>query len=247
MSGVATGSSFQIQGREVRLPVEVRHARAGAATFAVSAAAARRMLPGPEIEVAELWPGRALCSVAIIDYVDNDLGDYGEVSVALFVRPAGEGNGLPLLGTALDLMRNRLGTYIAHLPVDQGFTCEAGCTIWGFPKTVQQIEFDYAGERASCRLVYDGQHALTLSVPRGGSRSLPERRMTNFTRIEGVPHRVGFSSGAEGFGVRLGGASLELGRGPVADELRALGLPRRALMTTWMERMYGRFDAPEKL
>ena len=29
------------------------------------------------------------CSIAVIDYVDNDLGDYHEVSIALFVRPSG--------------------------------------------------------------------------------------------------------------------------------------------------------------
>ena len=47
--------------------------------------------------------------------------------------------------------------------------------------------------------------------------------------------------------MRLGGAELSLGSGPIADQLRSLGLPRRALMTTWMERMRARFDPPEKL
>jgi hypothetical protein len=71
--------------------------------------------------------------------------------------------------------------------------------------------------------------------------------MTTYTRIQGIPHRTEFISGAEGFGVRLGGAEILLGSGPIADELRSLGLPRRALMTTWMERMHGRFDLAEKL
>jgi hypothetical protein len=239
MSAFAAAPEFEIQGKQIGFPVVVRQATSGAATFLVSAAAARPLLPGPEIEIAEVLPGRALCSIAAIDYRDNDLGDYNEVSIAFFV--------VPYLGAALDLVRSRLGTTIRHLPVDQSFTCEAGCTIWGFPKTVQRIDFDTGAQRATCTLFQDGRHALTLSLPRGGSRTLSDTRMTTYTRIQGIPHRTAFTSGAEGFGVRLGGAEIVLGSGPIAEELRSLGLPRRALMTTWMERMRGRFDPPEKL
>jgi hypothetical protein len=237
----------EIQGREVKLPCVVRHASAGSATFLVPSRAAQRLLPSDDFRVAEVLPGRGLLSVAIIDYKENDLGDYNEVSVALFVRPRGAPTGLPWLGAAVDMARGRLGTFILHLPVDQGFTCEAGCRIWGFPKTVQRIDFDYGQSRVRCRLDFDGEHALGLALPRGGSRRIPERSMSGYTLIEGVPHRVPFTSGAEGFGVQLGGAELELGSGPIADELRGLGLPRRALMTTWMERMYGTFAPAEKL
>ncbi len=240
-------SSWTIQGRTVTLPVEVRRATTGAATFLANAAAARRLLPGPEIEVAEVLPGRALLSIAMIDYIDNDLGDYNEVSIALFVRPRGQAAGIPYLGSWIDMARGGLGTHILHLPVNQSFTCEAGCTIWGFPKTVQEIDIEQTDDRATCRLVYDGEHALTFSMPRGGSKALPDRESTGYTYIEGVAHRNTFTSGCERFGVRLGGAELELGKGRIADELRSLGLPRRALMTAWMEGMHGSFGPSEKL
>ena len=67
---------YVFEGREVTLPVTVRDACSGAATYLVSARAARRLLPGPELDVVELLPGRALFSVACIDYRDNDLGAY---------------------------------------------------------------------------------------------------------------------------------------------------------------------------
>jgi hypothetical protein len=89
--------------------------------------------------------------------------------------------------------------------------------------------------------------ALTRSLPRGGNKSLPESTMTGYTSIEGVAHRNDFTSGAEGFGVRLGGAELTLGEGLIADQLRSLGLPKRALMTTWMEKMYASFGPSLKL
>lgn len=235
--------TYVIQGKEVRLPVVVRDASSGAATFAVSASAARRLVPGEALEVVEIFPGKALCSIAAIDYRDNDLGDYNEVSIAFFVRPKQAPAGVPYLGAVTDFLRGRVATYIHHLPVDQSFTCEAGRVIWGFPKTVERVDFARAGDRATCALYMDGAHVLTLSLPCGGTRTLPDSVMTTYSFIDGAPHRTAFSSGGSGVGFRLGGAGLTLGAHPIADELRSLGLPRRALMTMWIEHMRGSFDA----
>ncbi|MFQ5418208.1 MAG: acetoacetate decarboxylase family protein [Myxococcota bacterium] len=243
----ADPNRYVIQGKRVEFPVVVRHASAGSATYAVSASAARELLPGPEFSIAPVWPGKALLSLAIIDYRDNDLGDYNEVSVALFVRPTDQPAGVPYLHNMLDMVRGQLGTYIVHLPVNQEFTREAGSAIWGFPKTVQEIEFRYGDSRASCSLVYDGEHALTLSVPRGGSKTLPETVLTGYTYIEGVAHANTFTSRAEGFGIRRGGVELTLGSGVIPDQLRRLGLPKRPLMCTWMEKMSASFGPSEKL
>ena len=37
---------------------------------------------------------------------------------------------------------------------------------------MQQIDFEYGSDRASCSLVYAGEHALTLSVPGGASLAM---------------------------------------------------------------------------
>jgi len=239
--------SFEIQGRTVTLPVVVRDASNASATFLVSSAAARAWIPDGAFEVAELWPGRALLSIAAIDYRDNDLGDYDEVSLALFVRPRGAKRGWPVLGTVADFVQGRLGTYIHRLPVNQSFTCEAGKTIWGFPKTVEEIALEDRGGRFHCRLSVDGVHALSISFPRGGSGSMPERELISYTYLHGVPHRTRAQMGGEGFAMRFGGAELVLGSHPLANDLRLLGLPRRALFTTWTEHMHASFGLPEKL
>jgi hypothetical protein len=242
MPAVGPAPSFTIQGREVRLPVVVRDASSGAATYVVSADAARRLIPVDVLEPVEIWPGRALCSIAAIAYRDNDLGDYHEVSIAFFVREKNAARGVPYIGAVADVLRGRVATYIRHLPVDQGFTCEAGRTIWGFPKTVERITFAADGERTTCTLQMNGSHVLTLSIPRGGGRRLPDSVMTTYSLIDGVPHKTAFSSGGDGVGFHLGGAEISLGAHPIADELRSLGLPKRALMTMWMEHMHGSFD-----
>ncbi len=248
MENAAGGTPrYSIQGRTVEMPVVVRDATSCAVTYLVNAKAARRLLPGDEIELVELLPGRALLNLAVIEYRDNDLGDYNEVSIAFFVRARGASRGIPYLGTLLDFFRGRVATYIRHLPVDQSFTCEAGRTIWGFPKSVERIDFDATPEQVRCRLEMGGQHVLTLTAPLGGTRSLPEQEMTTYTYLEGVAHRTAFSSGAEGAGFGRGADHLELGDHPISEELRSLGLPKKALFTSSMAHMRGRFEAPVKL
>jgi hypothetical protein len=238
-------ATWSFQGRTVTMPVVVRDAASAAATYLVAAGPARALLPGPELDVVELLPGRALFSIACIDYRDNDLGDYNEVSLALFVRERGAPAGIPYVGAALDVLRGRAATWIWKLPVDQSFTCEAGRGIWGFPKTVERIDFEDVGEQRRHRLAMDGRDVLTFTAARGGGRRLPDMEMVTYGWIDGRLHRTRFVSGAEGVGIRLGGAALTLGDHPLAGELRGLGLPARPLMTVWMEHSHARFDAPE--
>jgi hypothetical protein len=242
-------TGYVFQGRTVTMPVEVRDASSGAVTYLVDASVARTLLPDRELDVVEVLPNRALFSIAMIDYRDNDLGDYNEVSLAFFVRKSGErpALGVPFLGSVVDFFSNSLATWIWKLPVDQSFTCEAGRGIWGFPKTVEQIDFEDAGGRRTCRLVMDGRHVLTLSVPRGGTRTLPEAPMTTYSYLDGALHRTTFTPTASGVGFGIGGADLILGTHPIADTLRALGLPRSALMNVWMEHQRARFGGPERV
>jgi hypothetical protein len=240
--------TYEIQGRTVRMPVVVRDASAGVATFLVSSRVARRIVPA-DFDMVEVFPRRTPLAIAVIDYRDNDLGDYDEVSLTFFVRPRGAGarRGLPWLGAWLDLTAGRLGTWIWKLPVNQAFTCEAGATIWGFPKTVEAIEIRREDGAVRTRLEMDGEHVLTLSIPHGGTRTLPEQETVTYTQIHGVAHRTRFVQGGSGVGFSLGGARLELGTHGVAHALGALGLPKRALFSMWTEHMHGRFEAPEKL
>jgi len=112
-------SDYLIQGRTVTMPLIVRDACSATATWVVSSRAAQALLPGPELEIAEIMPGRGLLSISCIDYRDNDLGAYDEVSIAFFVRERGDRRGVPYLGAAVDMMRGLLPTYIIHLPVSQ--------------------------------------------------------------------------------------------------------------------------------
>jgi Acetoacetate decarboxylase (ADC) len=229
------GTTYEIAGRTVTMPCVVRDASAGTAMFEVDAGAAAALVPDP-FELVESAPGRCQLSLAVIDYRDNDLGDYDEIGVILFVKPRGAAD-------------DQAGTYIVHLPVDQEFTCEAGRTIWGFPKSVEDIDYAYAERSVTVTLRMGGQLVLRLTLPRGGDDEMPSLPMTTYTMIDGAPHATAFSQGGTGAQVVPGGegVTLELGDHPLAKELAGLGLPATAQLSTWTERMRGTFEAPRPL
>ncbi len=232
-------TEYTIQGRKVGMPVEVRDASSGNAMFMVESAGVEKLLPGDSFEPVEAAAGMTQVLLGIIDYRDNDLGDYNEAAIIFFVKPRG---GSP----------EQAGTFIYRLPVNQDFTCEAGFRIWGFPKTVEEIELDYTDTSATGKLVMDGRHVFTLTLPRkqvaaeSGDEPL---EIFTYTYIEGLPHRNSMSQGGGTFtSPGAEGFRLVLGDHPLADELRGLGLDHATpLLCTWTESMSGVFEAPQPI
>ena len=226
-------TTYEIAGQTVTMPVQVRDASAGTVLYEVDAAAAQTLLPA-DFEVAETSPGRANLAIALVDYRDNDLGSYLEIGLILFVRPRGGGEE---------------GNFIVHLPVDHEFTCEAGCRIWGFPKTVEQLARQDGVGSTTWTLTMDGELVLRLTMPRGGSDEAPAMPMTSYTMLDGTPHATAFSQWGRGSQLVLGGegVTLELGSHPIAKELQALGLPAEPQLSTWTEQMQATFETPRAL
>lgn len=228
--------SYQIQGKTITLPAVVRDAASGSVMYMVDRKAAQALIP-KAFEVIEAAPGKTQLTLVIIDYHDNDLGDYDEVGILFFVRPAGQPDA-------------PVGSFIYKLPVNQSFTQQAGLEIWGFPKTVEKIEFTYERDSATCSLEMDRKHVFTLTVPRGGEGKTEDTDALGYTMIEGIPHRNVFIRGGTGEQTIPGGAGvrLTLGDHPIANELRSLGIAdARPLLSAWTEHMRGSFGPSEKL
>jgi hypothetical protein len=165
--------------------------------------------------VAESAPGWAQFALALIDYRDNDLGAYLEVGTILFVRPEGGGES---------------GTFITHLPVTEEFTCVAGNQIWGFPKSVGQIEVTNAETTGRWVLTMGSALVLDVTVPRGGEDEMPPLPLAAYTLLDGRPHVTKFTQGGSGCGMHFDAdVVLTLGEHPIAKELASLNLrPNRS-------------------
>jgi len=229
-------TSYEIQGRTVRLPVEVRRAWSASALYAVPAAAVEPLLPGDAFAPLDLGGGQTQLVITLVDYQDNDLDSYREIGVVFFVVPRGSGP-------------EQAGTYIWRLPVNQSFTCEAGRTIWGFPKTVERIDYDETPDRVRGVLWMDGRVVLDLALPRGGTPTADATTTgVTYTWLHGAAHRTPMTTGGAAVLNPAGApASLALGDHPIADALRSLGLPKPPALVTWVPHMKGSFGAAEKL
>lgn len=238
-------ASYEIQGRTVTLPVEVRRASSWTAQYSVPIAAAQRLVAPAGLEAAEALPGKGLASISFVRYLDGDLDAYNEVAFAIVVRRH-DAEPASRLARVLEIPRGRIGVYIHQLPVNQTFTLEAGRTIWGYPKFLADIDIrsDDSGS-AMCTMHHDGAHVLTLRVQGGGALPMPAKVVPTYTFMDGVVRKTEWSVLWTGGRGRRHGASLQLGNHPMSDELRSLGLPKQGLLSTSVPAMSARFHAPK--
>ena len=233
---MSTAVRYAIQDRTVTLPVEVRRATNASALWMVPADAVAKLLPDDAFQPLDVGGGQTQLILGLIDYQDNDLGDYREVAVIFFVHPRGTGP-------------DQAGSFIWKLPVDQSFTRDAGETIWGFPKTVERIDYDYAPDSLTGTLWMDGARVFTLRVPRGGEPTADAATDGyTYTYLNGTAHRTPMTTAGGAVLNPAGpGVHLDLGTHPIAEALRSLGLPKPPALVTWVPHMRGTFGVPEKL
>lgn len=238
---------YEIEGQSLGFPSMYPDASSALGLFLVSSSAANALIKDSGFEVAQAAPGRAIFSLSCVHYRDSDCGVYREISMAFFVKKFGGSCGIPYLGTWLDIYRDRAITYVWKLPVTTRLAHDAGHLMWGLPKTIDTIDFNVSGERATFDLTMDGQKVLNYTVRAVGKRNQPRGVSTLYSIFEGAPHVSYLAHEYRDMGARLGGGDLTLGDHPIAEQLRGLGLPRRPVMSSWMGKLSLEVGPPQKL
>ena len=253
-------SQYVIAGETVTMPVQIRRATQHMAMFSVDADAAQRMIDYSGLQVCRYRPHRAMVILMLMHYVDGDLGPYLEYGTNVMVNPPGStASGLRALGEA--------AAFIHHLPVDGAFTMEAGRTIWGYPKVMADFTVRGANNSTGVRgasnsagvrdgqsfgfdVSIDGRHAVSMEFRRG--LAVPARFTAKqqvhptYSHLDGVTRETAGQMTLSGVRYRPGGVSVRLGGHPIGRELAALGLPKRALISSSAENVQMTFgDAKE--
>ena len=233
MAAVTESPSYTILGETVTMPVEIRSATTWVASYAVPFDAAAALIEYSGLRPKAALGNRALLSLAIVRYADGDLGPYHEFGVSVLVEPPASGSEV-----------SPVGALIHQLPVNQPFTLAAGREIWGFPKWMARIDLDDGGAHTTCTLRDGDTFVLSLSVARGMPVPTRDTAIDAYSFLDGVLRRTSWDLDASGSRARPGGARIELGDHPVADELRSLGLPKRALAAMSVARVRMTFGPP---
>ena len=237
--------SFDLHGERLDYPTRFEDGSSCMGLFTVGAARAAELLRETPFTVAEVLPGRAVCSLNCVHYTDSDCGPYDEIALALFVQPW-DGT-VSRLATARSIAGGDIASHTWRLAVTTELSRDAGIQMWGFPKQLGDIDYTNANGRASFSWRDGDALVLRYEVAAKGKRKPAPISPPVYSLIEGVPHVGHLTQRYEGVGVRPFGGTLELGDHTVSDELRRLGLGRRPLIATWNDRLEFEMSAPSAL
>ncbi|GEL25587.1 hypothetical protein PSU4_45410 [Pseudonocardia sulfidoxydans NBRC 16205] len=217
-----------VEGRTLTFPVRIADATAVAGCWVVRAADVRPLLRGTGFDVAAV-AGRTLAVLALLRYRVNDLGVYDELGLAVPVRH-----------------RGRLGAHLLQLPVTAPFTMAAGRQLWGLPKWLAEASLDVGPRGATSRWGVAGRTVLDVELRTPPARlpvSVPAR-LTALAARDGAVLRSPVRGRARGLRIGLGTAARLVAHSPhpLTDDLRALRLTRRPLLTVGIEHLSFEMD-----
>lgn len=200
-----------------------------AAIYHAPSATVRALMPDAHLQPVELWPGRSLVVLSALQYRESDLGPYDEFTVA-FPASYGE-HRLP----ALDALRNGLGREVAafvwRMPVSSERSAQVGAGIAGFPKTAAELFLERQGGQVRALLRHQGRLDVQLGVDAADSPGERTLKLRSYTVKDGVLLQSLFVMRQTRYRDQLQptGAQLTLGDGPLAEDLRRLGLSERPI------------------
>jgi hypothetical protein len=245
--GEQEGRLYHVSSRTMLLPDRIHDAAQGFAMYPVAKEPVQELLkelPEQPFHALELSPGRTALALFMVDYRESDLGHYRELGIGFLVAPPKD----PLA----------FGLYTWALPVTDQFSCDAGRMVWGYPKTLQSLDFVYEASSVKCVLRRQ-QHeppVLSLTLPRGGSGSTTAVPIYSYTVREGIPYRSIFlrsgreeriRSGGQGVKMELGEESAN-GTDPIWRLLHRLRVADAApIVSSWTEHMSGWCGEPVRL
>ena len=219
----------EIEGTTITFPMEVTRFDAATFGFTVPADAAARLLPGDAFEVIEA-DGTAQFVLALCDYHENPWGDYLELNLGFLVR-------------AVDAPEGETGSFVYRMPVDQAFTCRAGNEVMGFPKTVEDLSVTHADGQVTFAMHTEGELVLSVSFPDAPATGTPERVDTDsYSYLVGRAYATRLSMDLGTGFLDPTDVTVELGTGPIAEELRTLGLPTAPDFGAWGRDLSATFD-----
>jgi len=233
----------RVDGIAFTMPVECRNSPVLMAGFTIDAGKARELIPCSEVHPLELWNGRGVLLVTVIDYRETTIGKYIEYSIAIActhgARPA------PPLLPGLLMKLFGTGQWVVELPVSSEISVKGGKGIWGMPKHRAPLDFKIRDRSVSAQYDLDGRLATYVEIDRPSRTGFPLRMAAaNYCAFRGLmmksyiyfSGRAGFALGPKARG------RLVVGDHPRVAPLKTLDIAESPLLTAFIPSAHGILD-----
>jgi hypothetical protein len=243
-------ADIDIDGDLVKLPIFYRDGESITGVFPARLSALRKMLPDRRLVPARLAPGLGAITITCFEYRDSDVGSYNELAIGIMLNHPRDRANLPGRALLGGVLRGQMDAFVHHLPVTTELALKAGRELWNYPKFVASIDFEEDDSTRTCRLAHDGEHILTMSVPKIQSRRREQIQLFTHVYQDGQPQRGEFKLLATGSGQSIlpGAARLELGpRHPIAQELSLALLTTKSIAASYVAGIEGILFGPENI
>jgi hypothetical protein len=240
---------FQLEGRELSYPTRFYDGSSAMGIFSVPAKIADDIIADSGFTTARIAPGRTALSLICVHYTDTECGAYEEIAMAFFVKRSGRQAGLtiPYLSTWWDILRGNIASYTWCLPVSSTLSRDCGIFMWGFPKTLEHIDYENKDGRTRSSWMIDDEMVLSYSVPASGSKTANEISPPVYSILEDKPHVSYLTQRYSQVGHHGRDGILTLGSHPAADNLRRLGLPRKPMIAAFNGHLEFEMSHPQPL
>lgn len=217
--------TYDLEGIPVDFPILYYDYRAVSCTFTAKIKRLKSILPHPQFEPIQIWPGTGIVSVVAFEYRDTSIGPYNEVAVNVPINfpPA------DFLGkfSALSMMRKNIySVYIHQLPVTTESARDGGIYVYNYPKFLAEIDFQESQDRLEVTLKENDKLILKLRAKKQPLPKSSSFEFHTFSLAEKTIMHTLIEGRAEKFGQKTWGncGELELGSHKISDEIRSLGL-----------------------
>ena len=216
--------------------------------FLVPLAAARRFAPDDYFDVAEVLPGKAIFFIGSGEFRESDIGAYREMYVGFYTenREGGEQSSRITSffeffsnQSKLFMLKNWVSTQVAMDKMDR-----AGAEIFRLGK-VQRKD---VGRKTTFSVEHENDGSIQYSVPRE-SRIIQKNVMlhkTHYGRLHGVPSMCQLDLNVKKMSISPLAGALAM-QGKIARECRELGIPKKPLVSIWIEEMSFKMHKPFSL
>jgi len=226
-SGTKTRSTVRLStGHEVSVPLSTQASISGV-VLSASAQGIDTLLPD-SLRPVRFTPQRSALTLMSVEYSrigDGEIDPYNEVAIILPAVPDSAVAQLPLVST----LAGGVGGYVWQLPVTTEPARALGEEIWGYPKSVAEIEIRGVADQTHTHLTVSGQRVMSLAIDQPPRRS-GELSLSAYTVLDGRLCRTGLTfTGSLGIRPLSRRADWELGAQPWAATLDSLALGSRPL------------------